>query len=159
MRILFLLLFLNVAFGEFLEVVAEKFTGDNLKGISVIEGNVDIKKGEDRLRADKVTIYTKENKLQEVYAEGNVDFMITTPDSRKIKGKSKSLRYDALQTQYHLLGDVHAQEEGKENSLNGDEVIVNKETGYMNVVGNKNKPARLIFNIDEVKKDGQGSTK
>lgn len=151
---------LSCVAAEKLEVVADHFMADNQKGISVVEGNVDVKKGQDHLRAQKVTIYTtKDNKLKEVFAQGDVDFFITTPDGRKIRGRANSLRYNAQSQEYHLIGNAKAREEGKESSIAGDEIKINNQSGSMNVVGSKNKPAKLVFDLDELQKNKQDSGK
>ena len=40
-------------------------------------------------------------------------------------------------------------EPAKNNVVRGDKIIVRYQDGYINVVGDDNKPARLIFKLDK----------
>lgn len=147
-------LFLGWLGAEILEVSADRFRGNEKDGISVVEGNVDIKKGEDTLKAKKVTIYTNDKrKLEKIIAEGEVRFHVVTTDGRRMQGSSGILTYDAITGEYRLQKSAQVEEEGKENIIRGEEIVLNNKTGYVNVVGGSNKPAKLIFNLQDAKKD------
>ncbi|PAF52194.1 lipopolysaccharide transport periplasmic protein LptA [Helicobacter sp. 13S00477-4] len=156
MKKIFLLfsLFFALNAQETLEVTAQKFFGDDAKGITVIEGNVHIKKSKDTLEANKVIIHTDKDRKPEFYeAEGNVKFHIFMENGREIKGHSDKLTYNAGSGEYRLLQNAVVNEVGKENTIRGEEIIVNNESGYANVLGSQNKPAKFIFNLDDIGKD------
>ncbi len=137
---------------EILEVSAERFSGNEKDGISILEGKVDIKKGSDRLYASKVTLYTNaDRKIEKMIAEGDVKFFVITQDGRKIHGSSDVLIYRASSGEYHLKKNANIKEEGKENAIRGEEIFFNHQTGYIDVKGGENKPAKLIFNLEETK--------
>ncbi|PAF42794.1 lipopolysaccharide transport periplasmic protein LptA [Helicobacter sp. 11S02596-1] len=141
-----------IAFGqETLEVTANKFLSNDAKGIMVIEGDVHIKKAKDTLEADKVIIYSDKKRKPQFYeAQGNVKFHIFMEDGREFKGHSDKLTYNAQNGEYRLLENALVNEVGKSNTIRGEEIIVNNENGYANILGSKNKPAKFIFNLDEM---------
>lgn len=139
---------------ETLEVSAKKFSSDDKTGITHIEGDVHIKKSKDTLEADEVIIHTdKDRKPLSYEADGNVKFHIFMEDGREIKGHSDRLTYDAKTGEYRLLQNAVVKEVGKENTIRGEEIVVNNESGYANVLGSENKPAKFIFNLDDISKD------
>ena len=132
---------------EVIDIVAKHFK--NVGNVTVITGDVKIKKGLDLLDADKVTVYTnKERKPLSYEAKGNVRFKIITEDKRELNGKSERLVYDVKKNEYRLYDNVYVKETGKKNVLHGDEIILSKKGDYANVVGNKSAPARIIFSLD-----------
>ncbi len=153
MRYYFLLalfIFCTNAFSEVLEVSAKEFIGNGISGKSVLRGNVEVKKSGDILRANEMEIYMDSNrKLKKIRAVGEVYFFLTTQDGRKVEGSCQELKYDAISGDYFLNKNAHLKEIGKANTLNGDTIFFNKKTGEMSVKGVKNKPAKLIFNLDD----------
>ncbi|PAF54435.1 lipopolysaccharide transport periplasmic protein LptA [Helicobacter sp. 13S00482-2] len=136
---------------ETLEISAKKFFSDDKNGITRIQGDVHIKKSKDTLEADQVVIYTdKDRKPISYEAEGNVKFHIFMQDGREIKGHSDRLIYESKTGEYRLLENAVLKEVGKENTIRGEEIVVNNENGYANVLGSDSKPAKFIFNLDDV---------
>nr|WP_240329838.1 lipopolysaccharide transport periplasmic protein LptA [Helicobacter suis] len=136
---------------ETLEVTADKFLANDLKKITIIEGHVHIKKGKDTLIANKVIIYTNEKRQPTRYeAYGDVKFHLFTQDGREVEGHSDRLIYDALKQEYRLLQNAVVNEIGKVNSVKGEEIILSKEHGYADVLGSKDKPARFVFDMEDV---------
>lgn len=138
---------------ELLEVNADRFSSNEKTGESIVEGNVKITKGADKLYANKVFVYTnQQRKLTKIIAQGGVTFVVMTQDGRRMNGKADVLSYDAIKGEYHLERHAEVKEEGKDNVIRGEEIFLNNKTGYVNVVGGKNKPAKLIFDLEETKK-------
>lgn len=134
---------------EKLEITAQKFSSDDERGITIIKGNVHIEKSKDNLWADEVIVYLDKNRKPQSYeAYGNVRFEISMENGREIKGHSDRLTYNAQNGEYRLLQNAVLNEKGKENTIRGEEIIVNKESGYANVLGSDEKPAKFIFNLD-----------
>ncbi|PAF46619.1 lipopolysaccharide transport periplasmic protein LptA [Helicobacter sp. 12S02634-8] len=141
---------------ETLEVTADKFSSDDTKGITTIEGQVHITKGKDTLQADKVIIYTDKKRTPQSYeAMGNVKFHIFMENGREIQGHSDKLIYNATNGEYRLLENAVVNEVGKANTIRGEEIIVNNDSGYANVIGSKNKPAKFIFNLDDMEQNNK----
>ena len=120
---------------EQVEVTADNFFADEIKQISVLTGNVRIKKGAyDTLNSDKVTIYFDAKRQPTKYvATGNANFKI-------------------LLNQKHYDGYLHEAETKKE--VYGDKIIVNRQKGTYEVKsgGGEKKPVRLIFQVEDQNK-------
>ncbi len=82
-------------------------------------------------------------------ALGNVRFWLTLKDGRQFEGESKEALYFPNKREYQILGDAVVREPAKNNVVRGDKIIVRYQDGYINVVGDDNKPARLIFKLDK----------
>lgn len=153
MRILlvFLALFLFLrAEDDVIEVTALNFKSNEKKGIVELDTNVNIKKGEDELYAPKVIINLDKNHKPIKYsAFGGVTFLVVTKDNRHLKGSAKEVHYNTLNGEYELIGNAIIQENNKVNSVTGEDVIINNDVGYVNVVGTNKKPAKVIFQMEK----------
>ena len=117
-------------------------------------GNVNVQKGEDKIESYRATILLdKKRKPLVVKLEGNVKFSILTEDKRVINGVSNRAIYDVESKDYKLYGDVVLVEDGKPNTIRGEEIIVNNERGFANITGGGQKPAKMTFTLDENDKD------
>lgn len=146
-----LLVFCVIARGEseILEVSALHFNADENGGVIELRENVAIKKGKDELYAPKVVIEIDKNRKPRKYsAFGGVDFAVSTQDGRLLKGSAKEVHYDAIKGDYHLKGSAKVRENNKVNSVVGEEIIINNETGFLNITGTKSKPAKIIFQME-----------
>lgn len=133
---------------DVIDIVAQNF--QSVGNVTTITGNVDIKKGSDRLFADKVIVYTdKARKPLRYEAIGNVRFSIITTDKRELKGKSNRLVYQVKQNEYRLYDNAFVEEIGKPNVLKGDEIVLSGSGDYANIVGKKKAPARVTFTLDK----------
>lgn len=133
---------------DVIDIVAQNF--QSVGNVTTITGNVDIKKGSDRLFADKVIVYTdKARKPLKYEAIGNVRFSIITTDKRELKGKSNRLVYQVKQNEYRLYDNAFVEEIGKPNVLKGDEIVLSGSGDYANIVGKKKAPARVTFTLDK----------
>ncbi|MDU7693541.1 MAG: lipopolysaccharide transport periplasmic protein LptA [Helicobacter sp.] len=151
MKLIFLAIFILIQalLAQTLEVKADKFEANDKTGQSTLIGNVKIKRESDELDAQKVVIFTdKARKIVSFYASGGVNFTIKTNDGRLILGKSLELSYDAKTSTYKLIKNASARERGSQNSIKGDEIILNQKSGKINVSGSKNAPAQFIFKLD-----------
>lgn len=133
---------------DVIDIVAQNF--QSVGNVTTITGNVDIKKGSDRLFADKVIVYTdKARKPLKYEAIGNVRFSIITTDKRELKGKSNRLVYQVKQNEYRLYDNAFVEEIGKPNVLKGDEIVLSGSGDYANIVGKRKAPARVTFTLDK----------
>ena len=53
--------------------------------------------------------------------------------------------------EYQISGNAFVEEPAKNNKVKGDKIIIRYEDGYINVLGNDNSPARLIFKLEKEK--------
>lgn len=151
MKFLFLLLIcLNIAFSDEIEVSAIEFIGSNKDKITQLKGNVEVKRGDDILKSNEAFIYlNNNNKPIKMRAIGDVKFWLTLEGKRNISGSSNELVYLPDKQEYQLLGNAVVVEEDKNSSIKGDKILISYKNGYINVVGDSKKPARLIFKLDK----------
>lgn len=148
---LFILLVLSLA-SEELRIKAENFTGDQAKGISVFEGDVNIIKGSDELNATKVTVYTDENqKPTKFVAEGDASFYIVTDDGSIYTGKAQKAIYMPNEKEYHFYKQVRLRQINEKKEIIGDEVVLKSLEGKAYAKGAKSEPVIMIFDIEEKK--------
>lgn len=153
-RGLIFLLFCGFAYAlGVLEVEAKRIVSNQSKGEVVLSGNVVLQKEQDALYADKVTLKTDPNRKPSKYiATGNVRFGVTTQDGRKMKGNAKEIIYDAKRDEYRLVGKAQIEEEGKQNAIKGEEIVLSRKDGSASVIGDRKKPAKITFTLDEDEK-------
>nr|WP_104712143.1 lipopolysaccharide transport periplasmic protein LptA [Helicobacter cetorum] len=141
---------------ERLEITGNKFVAQDKNKMAIIQGNVQIKKGKDRLFADKVSVFLNDkNRPQRYEATKNVRFIIFTEDNREIQGSADKLIYNALSGEYRLIKNAIVKEIGKSNTITGDEIILNKTKGYADVLGSENHPAKFIFDIEDINEENR----
>ena len=153
-KLIFLLLIITFlcenGFADEVEVSAQEFFGDEKKKITHLKGNVDIKRKNDRLQSNQAYIYfDKKNKPNKMQVLGDVRFWLTLENNRKIEGTSNEAIYLPHIQEYQLLGNVIVKEPAQNNEVKGDKIIIRYKDGYINVIGNKKKPARLIFKLEK----------
>lgn len=136
-----------------LEVTAKHISSNQSKGEVVLSGDVVIQKESDILYADKVVLKTGQDRKPSKYtATGNVRFGVKTNDGRKMNGNAREIIYDAKKDEYRLLGKARVEEEGKQNAIRGEEIILNRKDGSASVAGDRKKPAKIIFTLDKDEK-------
>lgn len=147
--LLIFILMCGINADEILEVSALYFNADETSGIIELLENVAIKKGKDELYAPKVIINIDKNRKPTQYsAFGGVDFVVVTKDNRHLKGRANEVYYNALNGEYRLKGNSKVEEENKVNTVVGEEIIINNDIGFVNITGTQNKPAKLIFQME-----------
>lgn len=154
-QILLLTIFLSSALlAKELKVVADNFTADEIKGISIFTGHVNIQRYHDELNATKVTIYTdKNNKPTKFVAVGDVAFKVETEKKAKYAGVAQKVIYLPLKKEYRFYKNVHLKQINEKKEILGDEVILNSIDGKAKAKGLKKAPVIMIFDMkDEEKK-------
>lgn len=146
----------NMAWAEELQIDAQKLHADEKKGVTIATGNVKMLKGDDKLNADKVSVFvSSERKPIKLEAVGNVDFALTTQDGRRLKGKSDTLIYLVQEKEYQLIGKAQVQEIGKPNFLKGEKIVLNNESGVVNVESDHKAPVRVIIDLNDMQESKQ----
>ena len=148
------------AFGapELVEVTADNFFADEVKQISILTGNVKIKKGSyDTLNSDKVTIHFDAKKQPTKYiATGNAKFKVLVND-KHYDGQGAVLTYNPVAETYTLEGNAHLHESETKKEVFGELITVNRAKGTYEVKsapkgGAGKKPVRLIFQVEDNQK-------
>lgn len=146
-------LFANAS--EKVEVTADEFFADEVKQISILTGNVTIKKGDyDTLKSDKLTITFDKNRQPTKYtATGNANFKILL-NGKHYDGKGGVLTYTPTNETYTLENSAYLHESESKKEVFGDKIVVNRTKGTYEVKsgsGAEKKPIRLIFQVEDNK--------
>lgn len=158
-RLVFLALFFTASlFAEKVEVTADNFFADEIKLVSVLTGNVHVKKGSyDTLDSNKITIYFNKDKQPTKYeATDNARFKILINESH-YNGKGDKLTYIPAEDKYILSGNAWIEEVETKREVFGDIITISQLDGKYEVDSfrdSKNqdkKPARLIFHVEDKK--------
>ncbi len=147
--IVFLIL-INIIFAtDVIEIKADSFKSDELKGISIFKGDVVITKGADFIKAEVLTIYFNSKREPIKYeAKGKVSFKLST-EAKSYSGNSKEIYYTPKEKEYILLGDAFIQEIGIERKIYGEKIMLNESSGMAEVIGDRAKPVKIIFRVDD----------
>jgi len=151
--ILILMTFLSsLLLAQELRIKANSFSADELKGVSVFNGDVNIVKEQDELNASTVTIYTdKKNQPIKFVAVGNVSFKIETKTKAIYEGKANRVIFLPQEKEYHFYENVHLKQLNEKKEIQGNEVILNINDGKAHAKGLKEGPVIMIFDIEEEK--------
>jgi len=150
MKFLYLLLFsFTLLNAQKVEISADSFEADEKKMLSVLQGNVRLIKGEDTIKASKLTIYfDAENKPKSYLAEGNINFIIHT-GNQHFKGKAQKLLYKPSSLKYEISGNAFIHEMTQNRKLYGETIMIDRISGKSTIKGSSNKPIKFIFEVKE----------
>lgn len=138
-----------------LEIRAKHFSINDTTNLTELSGEVFIKKGEDKLWADKVTItMDKKHKPLEYTATGNVRFYAQQQE-REVDGSAQKIIYDTLNDEYRLYDNAKITERGAKNAITGNFITFNTKKGQAQSQGTQNRPTTLIFMLDNDKDNKQ----
>ncbi|TLD88146.1 lipopolysaccharide transport periplasmic protein LptA [Helicobacter sp. MIT 05-5294] len=145
-----LVFFVSFAWADEIEVSAKELIGDEKRKMTQLKGNVEVKRANDLLKANEAWIYLdSNNRPNKMQAKGNVRFWLTLQDGRKIEGEANEALYFPANQEYQILGNAMVKEIAKNNIVRGDKIIIRYKEGFINVIGNDAKPARLIFRLEK----------
>ncbi len=146
----YLLVFVSLGFSSTqMSIVADNFSADEVKHISVFSGNVKIVKKDDKISSNKVIVkFDKKNKPLSYTASNGVRFSISLKNS-SISGSCESLVYNPLSKIYTLSGKVDVIEMPSKRKLKANIVKIDTINAKTVVSGTKVKPVKFIFNIEE----------
>ena len=141
---------------------ADIVTLDDIKKLSVYEGNVIVTQGTLMLRADRVQVVQNDQGLQSVNAVGKpVAFRQKLDDSDDfIEGFSDRMEYDGINSQLELIGQAKLRR--GQDELRGAQISYNAGTGFYRVIGQPNAqaPAGRVRAVIRPKPDiGKPATK
>jgi len=114
---------------------ADTVTLDDIRKVSVYEGNVILSQGTLMLRADRVQVTQTEAGLDKVVATGRPVAFRQKVDGRDefIEGFASRIEYDSVNSQLELIGQARLRRNGDE--LRGEQISYNANTEFYKVVG------------------------
>mgnify|MGYP000438886417 CR=1 FL=1 len=117
---------------------ADTVTVDDIKKISVYQGNVVLSQGTLLLRADRVQVTQNDQGIDKVSATGHpVAFRQKLDGSDEyIEGYADRIEYDGVSSQVDLIGQAQLRRGSDE--LHGAQISYNANTGFYKVVGQPN---------------------
>jgi lipopolysaccharide export system protein LptA len=144
LKLLFLPLFLSLTLPAYAEkadrekpvhLEADNVTLDDIKKVSVFEGNVLLTQGTLMLRADRVEAKQNDNGLQNVSAEGNPVSFRQKRDGvdEYIEGFARQVEYDNMQGTLRLIGNARLSKGGDE--IRGSQITYDTKTEFYKVIG------------------------
>lgn len=150
MRFILILIFLGLtSFAQEVQVSADNFSANELKGVGKFTGNVIITKGKDILKSNELIInFDKKKKPLKYEALGNASITVFM-DGKHYYGKGNSLIYNPVENLYTIEGDAFLEEKTTGKKVYGKKIVVNQKNGKYEVSSDKNKPVKFIFQIDD----------
>ena len=146
-KLFFFFLFTSFLFCEQVEVTATIVKAENLKKEVRFSGNVNIKKANDWIRADKVVVYfDKNNQTNKYEAKGNVKFEFKEK-KYFYKGQANQVVYFPETSLYILRGNAKIEDKITKRHLKGESIKLNMLTGQATIQGTKKRPVKFIFDI------------
>lgn len=114
---------------------ANTVTLDDVKKVSVYQGNVILTQGTLMLRADQLDVTQNENGLDKVSATGRPVAFRQKQDGREeyIEGFADRIEFDSINSQLELIGQ--AQLRRGRDELRGARISYNSNTEFYKVVG------------------------
>ena len=150
MKNLFILsIFFIILKADILHITSDKFFYDSKHLKSVFIGDVNATKNKDNILSDKMIIYFNKHKKPIKYiAKGHVRFILSDKTAT-YKGHCNELIYDFLTTNIYLLGNAYVKKIETNESLSGNEIILNRKNKSIEVKGGKKKPVNIIIKVNE----------
>ncbi|MBU1222531.1 MAG: lipopolysaccharide transport periplasmic protein LptA [Gammaproteobacteria bacterium] len=114
---------------------ADTVTLDDIRKVSVYQGNVILRQGTLMLRADRVQVTQTEDGLDKVVATGRPVAFRQKVDGRDefIEGFANRIEYDSVKSQLELIGQAQLRRGSDE--LRGAQISYNANTEFYKVVG------------------------
>ena len=114
---------------------ADTVTLDDIKKVSVYQGNVIVSQGTMMLRADRVQVTQNANGLDKVNATGHPVAFRQKMDGRDeyIEGFADRVEFDGVTSQLELIGQARLRRGNDE--LRGTQISYNANTEFFKVVG------------------------
>ena len=119
---------------------ADNVTLDDIRKVSVFDGNVLLIQGTLMLRADRLEAKQNSDGLQNVIAKGSpVSFRQKREGADEyIEGFSSQVEYDNVEGVLRLIGDARLRKGGDE--IRGAQITYDAKTEFYKVIGQKGEP-------------------
>lgn len=107
-----------------IELTADYADIDESRGVSVYKGDVDLRQGSMRLRADIVTVHHVDRKPERMVAEGRPVKFQQQSDKGPVKGEARRAEYEVSTENLVLIGDAVVVQ-GKD-SMRSDRIVYDR---------------------------------
>jgi lipopolysaccharide export system protein LptA len=149
LKIALLLVFTQSLFAEKVEITSTSMEAEEEKKEVHFIGDAKIHKGKDWLHAERVIVYFGENNDTEMYeAIGTVTFEFKK-DEQHFKGSADKVKYHIVKSLYVLTGNAVIDDLINKSHVDGDEITLDMTTGNVKVQGDKKKPVKFIFEMED----------
>jgi len=149
LKILLLLLCTQTLFAEKVEITSTSMEAEEEKKEVHFIGDAKVHKGKDWLHAERVIVYFGENNDTEMYeAIGSVTFEFKKED-KHFKGSADKVKYHIVKSQYELIGNAVIDDLANKSHVDGDKIRLDMTTGNVKVEGDKKKPVKFIFEMED----------
>ncbi len=128
-----------------IEIRADRASIDDLKGITVYEGNVEVIQGSMVLRGDKVTLTYDQNKqVEQIIAEGNPAYYKQRPDNRDsdVQAEARRMEYYAKKDMLHLIQEARVWQD--KDSFSGEHIVYDVKRSQLTAEGGKDRVTVVI---------------
>lgn len=111
---------------------------DDKQGLTIYRGKVDIKQGTLNIKADKVTIYSTEEEVTKIIAEGQPASFKQQPeiDRGDVTAKANTIEYKVAQKKIRLSKSASIDQEG--SSITGDTIHYDMQAARIEAAGETN---------------------
>ncbi|MFT6388223.1 MAG: lipopolysaccharide export system protein LptA [Cellvibrionaceae bacterium] len=109
---------------------------DDKRGLTVYQGDVDIKQGSLNIKADKVTIYVVAKEVTKIIAEGKPASFKQQPEPDKgdLLAKANTIEYRVAQKKITLTTDASLDQDG--SSITSDKINYDMVSARIEAAGN-----------------------
>jgi lipopolysaccharide export system protein LptA len=143
--LIFFIIFSNFLFADKVEIESDRFEADENKLVSKFIGNVKIRKNSDEINSSKLFItFDKEKKPIRYEAVGNASFRVVI-GNKHYEGNANIIIYEPKSSRYTFKGNAFLHEIDTGKKVYGEKIFVDEATGRSEVVGEKGKPVKFIF--------------
>lgn len=143
--------FTTFLMAEKIEITSESMNARELQKEVHFIGNVMIKQSQSWLHGERVVVYFDENNETKMYeASGGVTFELRN-EKNFYKGSAKKVIYYPQKSYYILQGTAMIDDLLNKRRINGELITLDMITGNADVQGNKKKPVKFIFDMEEKK--------
>lgn len=143
-----------------IQIQADRASLDDLKGITVYEGNVEVIQGSMRLHGDKVTLtYDADKQVEKIIAEGNPARFKQRPDKREedIQAEARRMEYDAKQDMLHLITQAQVWQ-GKDR-FSGQHIVYDAQRSVITAEGDSQQRVTVVIEPKKLQKPEEARKK
>ncbi|HHD81495.1 MAG TPA: hypothetical protein ENK99_07925 [Campylobacterales bacterium] len=154
MKRIYLLIFINLTIflnaGQ-VDIQADHFYANDISKVAYFEGNAKIQQGVNFFNASKIVVHFNNKKKATKYeAMGDVIFDITEKGIH-YKGQAGKIIYSPNSSQYYFQGAVILKDLTNNRKIEAGTISLDLKTGLADIKGDKKKPVRFIFEIEDRK--------
>lgn len=148
-----LLMFIGVLFAQEVNILAEKFSANELSLKAQFDKNVTVTKGDDVLKTDKLLIlFNKKKEPVKYEATGNASIRVFLK-GKEYFGRGDLLIYEPQLDTYTINGNAFLEDRTTKKKIYGDSIKIDQKKGEYNVGGKENKPVKFTFEVKDKKKE------